>query len=212
MVSPADLHKPVAIADMQFMVAILSALEAARNLPAFRERLRSYAMNRLLSAALTLLAIVTWSSEGWSRTTRQACDVNRWVNEGLDNWKKQLARSTPKDPSPIVGTYDPKHAALLPTCANGPLTNRSKPETITDYFKSFLRDTPVVAFDKPIVGGVCGDAFASGLYSFKLNGGNGATLRARYTFVFHGPRTLIMQHHSSLEPRTPDQQCAAHQD
>jgi hypothetical protein len=212
MVSSADLHKPVAIAIVQFMVAIISAPRAAKNLPAFREKLWSYAMNRLLSAALALLAVATWSSEGWSRTTRQACDVHRWVNEGLDNWKKQLAKSTPKDPSPIVSTYDPRHAVLLPTCANGPLTNQSKPETITDYFKSFLKDTPVVAFDKPIVGGVCGDAFASGLYSFKLNGGSGPTLRARYTFVFHGPRALIMQHHSSLEPRTPDQQCAVHKD
>jgi hypothetical protein len=169
-------------------------------------------MNRVLSAALALLAVAAWSSEGWSRTAGHACDVNSWVNERLDNWKKQLARSTPKDPTPIVGTYDNRHAVLLPTCANGPLTNQSKPETITDYFKSFLKDTPVVEFDKPIVGGVCGNAFASGLYSFKLNGGSGPTLRARYTLVFQGRPALIMQHHSSLEPRTPDQQCAAHQD
>jgi hypothetical protein len=171
-------------------------------------------MNRLLSAALALLAVAAWSSEGWSRTTRHGCDVNGWVSERLENWKKQLTRSTPEDPTPIVGTYDLRHAVLLPTCANGPLTNRSKPETITDYFKGFLKDRPVVAFDKPIVGGVCGNAFASGLYSFKLNGGSGPTLRARYTFVFQGrvAEAPIMQHHSSLEPRTPDQHCAAHPD
>ena len=170
-------------------------------------------MNRLLSAVLALLVIVAWSSEGWSRTRTHACDVNDWVGERLDNWKQQLARSTPTDPAPIVGTYDPRHGVLLPTCANGPLTNESKPETITDYFKGFLKDTPVVEFDRPIVGGVCGNAFASGLYSFKLNGGSGPTLRARYTFVFQGSLrgARIMQHHSSLEPRTPDQQCAAHQ-
>jgi hypothetical protein len=153
---------------MQSMVAISSAPRVARNLPAFRERLGSYAMNRLLSVALPLLAVTTWPSEGWSRTTRHACDVHRWVIERLDNWKNQLARSTPRDPTPIVGTYDFRRAVLLPTCANGPLTNQSKPETITDYFKGFLKDAPVVEFDKPIVGGVCGDAFASGLYSFKL--------------------------------------------
>jgi hypothetical protein len=171
-------------------------------------------MNRLLSAALAVLAVAACSSEAWSRTARHGCDVNSWVNERLDNWKQQLARSTPADPAPIVGTYDRKHAVLLPTCANGPLTSQSKPETITDYFKSFLKDAPVVTFDKPIVGGVCGNAFASGLYSFKLNGGRGPTLRARYTYVFqgNGQRALIMQHHSSLEPRTPDQQCAAHPD
>jgi hypothetical protein len=169
-------------------------------------------MNRPLFAALAVLAVTACSSEGWSRTARHACDVNSWVDERLDNWKQQLARSTPQDPTPIVGTYDRKHAVLLPTCANGPLTNQSKPETITDYFKNFLKDRPVVTFDKPIVGGVCGNAFASGLYSFKLDGGRGPTLRARYTYVFQGDirRAPIMQHHSSLEPRTPDQQCAAH--
>jgi hypothetical protein len=169
-------------------------------------------MNRLLSAALAFLAVATWPSEGWSRTTRPACDVHRWVNDGLDNWKRQLARSTPNNPSPIVGTYDPGHAVLLPTCANGPLTNESKPETITDYFEHFLEDKPVVEFYQPIVGGVCGDAFASGLYTFKLNGGSGATLRARYTFVFQGQPARIMQHHSSLEPKTPDQKCAVRPD
>jgi hypothetical protein len=138
--------------------------------------------------------------------------VKSWVDERLDNWKQQLARSTPTDPSPIVETYDRKHAVLLPTCSNGPLTNQSTPETITDYFKSFLKDRPVVTFEKTIVGGVCGNAFASGIYSFKLDGGRGPTLRARFTYVFQGDvkRASIMQHHSSLEPRTPDQQCAAH--
>jgi hypothetical protein len=170
-------------------------------------------MNRLLSAALALLAVTACSSEGWSRTARHACDVRSWVDERLDNWKQQLARSTPADPSPIVGTYDRTHAVLLPTCANGPLTSRSTPETITDYFKSFLKDRPVVVkFEKLVVGGVCGNAFASGLYTFKLDGGSGPALRARFTYVFQGDirGAPIMQHHSSLEPRTPDQQCPAH--
>ncbi len=167
-------------------------------------------MPRLVSAAVALLAVAAWSPEGWSRTARPACDVNVWVSGRLDNWKTQLARSTPADPTPIVRTYDPRHAVLLPTCANGPLTNQSEPENITSYFKNFLKDRPVVTFDKPIVGGVCGNAFASGLYRFKLDGGSGATLRARYTYVFQGQLGLIMQHHSSLEPKTPDQQCAAH--
>src|SRR4051794_15665665 len=100
-------------------------------------------MNRLLSAALAVLAVAAWSSEGWSRTGRHRCDVDSWVNERLENWKQQLARSTPADPSPIVGTYDRQHAVLLPTCANGPLTNQSA-ETITDYFKGFLKNRPVV--------------------------------------------------------------------
>jgi hypothetical protein len=72
--------------------------------------------------------------------------------------EKALAGSTPQDPAPIVGTYDFRHAVLLPTRANGPLTNQSKPETIIDYFRGFLKDTPVVEFDKPIVGENYGDA------------------------------------------------------
>ena len=170
-------------------------------------------MNRLPCAALAVLAVTACSSEGWSRTARHACDVKSWVEERLDNWKQQLARSTPSNPSPIVGTYDRTHAVLLPTCANGPLTNQSTPETITDYFKSFLKDRPVVvAFEKLNVGGVCGNAFASGLYTFRLDGGHGPTLRARFTYVFQGDirGAPIMQHHSSLEPKTPDQQCATH--
>ena len=164
-------------------------------------------MNRLLSAALAVLAVTAWSSEGWSRTARPKCDVKSWVDERLNNWKQQLARSTPTDPSPIVGTYDRNRGVLLPTCANGPLT---KPETITEYFKKFLEDRPVVvAFEKVTVGGVCGNAFASGLYSFRLDGGSGATLQARFTYVFQGDvrAAPIMQHHSSLEPKTPGQQC-----
>ena len=168
-------------------------------------------MNRLLSAALAMLAVMAWSSEGWSRTRRQTCDVDAWAAERLSNWKTQLARSTPQDPSPIVGTYNPHAAVLLPTCANGPLTHHSK-ETITDYFKGFLKDAPAVDFGRPVVGGICGNAFASGLYTFTLNSGRGPTLRARYTYVIQGSgnQALIMQHHSSLEPKTPDQQCPAH--
>jgi len=170
-------------------------------------------MNRLLPAVLAVLAVTAWSSEGWARkTARHKCDVNSWVTERLDNWKQQLARSTPTDPSPIVGTYDRNRGVLLPTCANGPLTTS---ETITAYFKKFLEDRPVVdKFEKVSVGGVCGKAFASGLYTFRLDGGSGATLRARFTYVFQGDvhRAPIMQHHSSLEPRTQGQQCPAHPD
>src|SRR4051794_32288719 len=101
-----------------------------RNRPADREGLGSHVMNRLLSAALAVLAVTAWSSEGWARkTARHKCDVTSWVDERLDNWKQQLARSTPADPAPIVATYDRRHGVLLPTCANGPLTTH---ETITD--------------------------------------------------------------------------------
>jgi len=170
-------------------------------------------MNRLLPAALAVLAVAACSSEAWSRTTRHACNVTTWVDERLENWQRQLARSTPDNPAPIVGTYDRTHAVLLPTCANGPLTNHPDNPEITNYFKKFLEDRPVVTkFEKKKVGGVCGNAFVSGLYTFRLDGGQGATLQARFTYVFQGDvrDAPIMQHHSSLEPRTPDQKCPVH--
>jgi hypothetical protein len=166
-------------------------------------------MNRLLPAALAILAVTACSSEGWSRTARHARNVNTWVVERLDNWKQQLARSTPADPSPIVGSYDRTHAVLLPTCADGPL----RPDTITDYFKHFLERRPVVVeFKKLTVGGVCGNAFVSGVYDFRLDGGSGPTLQARFTYVFQGDihGAPIMQHHSSLAPDIPRQQCPDH--
>lgn len=130
-----------------------------------------------------------------------------------DNWKQQLAISTPADPSPIVGTYDRTRAVLLPTCADGPFKHDTIP-TITDYFKGFLEHRPVVdgEFKKLTVGGVCGNAFVSGVYDFRLDGGSGPTLQARFTYVFQGDihGALIMQHHSSLVPKTPAQECPAH--
>ena len=166
-------------------------------------------MNRLLSAALAVLTVTACSSEAWSRTARHKCDVNSWVNERLENWKQKLASSNPGNPGPIVGTYDRTHGTLLPTCANGPLTGDIE---ITKYFKDFLDLRPVVTeFKKTKVGGVCGNAFASGLYTFRLDGRQGATLQARFTYVFQGDvaNAPIMQHHSSLEPKTPGQQCPA---
>jgi hypothetical protein len=80
---------------------------------------------------------------------------------------------------------------------------------IKGYFDNFLKSKPVVegGFVHPIIGGDCSIGFASGLYTFKLNGGTPQEqlLRARYTYVFR--HELIMQHHSSLEPEPPGAAC-----
>ena len=161
--------------------------------------LRGYA-----GTAVILLAVLAWPSEGWSRAARRACDVRPIVRALLTNWTSKLAESTPQKPEPVVATYDPGRAVLLPTCANGPLIGQSQ---IKGYFEGFLKDQPRGTIDTQAanIGGDCDFGFASGLYTFKLNAGAGPELRARYTYVFHRTASgwLIAQHHSSLEPVPP---------
>jgi hypothetical protein len=145
------------------------------------------------SAALVLLA---FPSEGWSRKGRLQCQTDQ-VRRLVANWADALNKSSSTNPAPILTTYAPKGAVLLPTCANGPLTNE---EDIKKYFVDFLKKQPRVTVDpnKAAIGG-CDYTFASGLYEFALNGQpTPILLRARYTYVFHNGK--IMQHHSSVEP------------
>jgi hypothetical protein len=170
---------------------------------------------RYASTAAILLAVLAWPSDGWSRTARPACDVKPAVMAALTNWTRKLAESTPANPQPVVGTYEPVRAVLLPTCANGPLIGQSQ---IKGYFEGFLQGQPRAEIDTAAasISGDCDFGFASGLYSFKLNAGTGPQLLARYTFIFQRTPTgwLIAQHHSSLEPvpRTgvPVAGCAPH--
>ena len=148
------------------------------------------------AVALVLLAVLAWPSEGWSRGRLQVCEVHD-VQRLLDNWAKKLSESTVTNPEPVVGTYEPSGSVLLPTCANGPSIGHTD---IRKYFvEHFLANKPVVKkWERSTIGGDCTVAFASGLYTFSLNGGT--ELRARYTYIFrHG---LITQHHSSLEPES----------
>ena len=167
--------------------------------------LRGYAF-----AAVILLAVLAWPSEGWSRTTGRACNVDHVVKVLLRNWADTLERSwKDNNPNLIVDKYQAS-AVLLPTCANGPMIGRAQ---IKGYFENFLKDKPVVAeIGEPSVGGDCDIPFGPGVYTFKLDGGAGAQLRARYTYIFHrtGPASwLVTQHHSSLEP-VPASACAPH--
>jgi uncharacterized protein (TIGR02246 family) len=173
-------------------------------------------LHRYASAAMIVLAVVASPSAGWSRAAARACNVKPAVMAALTNWTNQLAQSTPQNPAPVVGTYAADGAVLLPTCANGPLIGRDQ---IKGYFEGFLKDRPRGEIDTPQarIGGDCEFAFASGLYTFKLNAGTGPELHARYTFIFHRRGTgpwLIAQHHSSLEPvprpGAPAAGCPAH--
>jgi len=160
-----------------------------------------------LLAALILLAILAWPSQGWSRTAGRACKVNVEVNKLLENWAKKLSQSTPGHPMLIVETYEPDKGVLLPTCSSKAAIGE---EQITEYFKDFLGYEPTVAFTTRYIGGDCTIAFASGTYTFTLANRNNEKLLARYTYVFEHKNAewLIAQHHSSLVPKLkPEQKC-----
>jgi hypothetical protein len=174
------------------------------------KRFDRIALRRSASATVFLLTVLAWPSEGWSKTTGRACNVTHVVKVLLRDWADTLERSwKDNNPNLIVDKYQ-ADAVLLPTCANGPMIGRTP---IKSYFEDFLKNKPVVTeIGAPTVGGDCNVPFGSGLYTFKLNDGEGEQLRARYTYIFHraGPESwLIMQHHSSLEP-IPASACAPH--
>src|SRR5258708_6092334 len=161
------------------------------------KRFHRIVLRRSISAAVILLAVLAWPSEGWSRTTGRACNVDHVVKVLLRNWADTLERSwKDNNPNLIVDKHQ-ADAVLLPTCANGPMIGRAQ---IKGYFDNFLKNKPVVAeIGEPTVGGDCNVPFGSGLYTFKLDGGTGAQLRARYTYIFHrtGPgSSLLTQPHS----------------
>lgn len=161
---------------------------------------------RYCACLFVLVTIAAWPSAGWSRTAKHACDVNTLVRRLLQNWADQLKESWSRnDPELIVKNYA-ENGVLLPTCSKGPLSGRP---AIRGYFEDdFLPLKPVATFDwnNAKIGGDCSHAFASGLYSFKLQAFNPAKdAQARYTYVF--TRALIAQHHSSLVPTKPPQEC-----
>ena len=93
------------------------------------------AVRRYTSAAVILLAVLAWPSDGWSRTTGRACNVTHVVKVLLRNWADTLERSwKDNNPNLIVDKYQ-AGAVLLPTCANGPLIGRAQ---IKGYFRKFL--------------------------------------------------------------------------
>jgi uncharacterized protein (TIGR02246 family) len=162
-----------------------------------RIRLRAYAI-----AAVTLVAVLAYASEGWARTPKPAgCQqMTEAVAKALfDEWNKTLQQT----PDAVVRTYTPD-AVLLPTFENGPLIGRTQ---IRGYFDHFLEQHPVGRIDtRAIIPAGCNMGVVAGLYTFTVNEG---TVRvdnpARYTFVYVyesvARRWLIAHHHSSAQPQ-----------
>lgn len=111
----------------------------------------------------------------------------------FDRWNASLATG---DPARVAANYAPD-AVLLPTVTNEP---RTTPADIRDYFVKFLKNKPEGTIDKRIIKIGCNVAQDVGTYTFRF--GDGATVKARYTYVYEyrDGQWLIAHHHSSAMP------------
>ena len=111
----------------------------------------------------------------------------------FNTWNDALATG---EPSQVTALYE-KEAILLPTVSNQVRHNHSE---IEDYFVNFLSKGPQGKIDESNVRIFDQLAINSGVYTFTFN--DGATVQARYTFVYrwNGDQWLITEHHSSQMP------------
>jgi uncharacterized protein (TIGR02246 family) len=153
-------------------------------------------------AAVTLLAVMAYASEAWSRTPKpvRCQQMTEALAKALfEEWNKALQQN----PDAVVRTYTPD-AVLLPTVENGPLIGSTQ---IRGYFVHFLEQHPFGRIDtRAIIPAGCNKGVVAGLYTFTVNEG---TVRvdkpARYTYVYTYKqdvgRWLIAHHHSSVQPQ-----------
>jgi uncharacterized protein (TIGR02246 family) len=160
-------------------------------------QLRGYAF-----AVVTLLAVLVYAPEAWSRVPKQATcpQMTEALAKALfEEWNKTLQQS----PEKVVLTYT-LDAVLLPTFENGPLIGRDK---IRGYFVHFLEQHPVGRIDsRAIIPAPCNIGVVAGLYTFTVDdGGRRVAKPARYTYVYvyeaGSRRWLIAHHHSSAQPQ-----------
>jgi uncharacterized protein (TIGR02246 family) len=118
--------------------------------------------------------------------------------QGLfERWNRALSSGSAET---VAGLYAPG-ALLLPTLS---ATNRSDPETIAEYFTTFLKRQPTGKVTSRQIRLGCNQATDAGNYRFELHQPDGH-LDARFTFVygFDGQEWRIVHHHSSLVPLKP---------
>lgn len=111
----------------------------------------------------------------------------------FDEWNSALKTG---DPKKVASLYE-GNGILLPTVSNQVRHNH---EEIEDYFVHFLAKGPQGKIDEANVRIFGQIAINSGIYTFSFN--DGATVQARYTFVYrwNGQRWMIIEHHSSQMP------------
>lgn len=146
--------------------------------------------------ALSMLAAAA-AAPAAART--ETCDAisEAEVARLFDRWNASLATLDPAR----VAANDARAAVLLPTVSNLP---RTTPALITDYFVTFLKQKPQGKIDERHVTIGCDVATDVGVYTFTLQGPDGAPrqVRARYSFVYvpEGGTWKILHHHSSAMP------------
>jgi len=153
-------------------------------------------------AAVTILAVLAYAPEAWSRAPKPAgCQrMTAPLAEALfAEWNKALQQN----PEAVVRTYT-LDAVLLPTFENGPLIGRTE---IRGYFDHFLEKHPVGRIDtRAIIPAGCNMGVVAGLYTFTVDKDKVRVDEpARYTYVYKQEGTrgrwLIAHHHSSAQPQ-----------
>ena len=165
------------------------------------------------SAAVILVSVLAWPTEGSSQTAKckPGPGVAAIVCQQIEDWGKALQASWRPgiQQYPVVDKYA-SDAILLPTCSDEPAIGRAD---IKKYFvEKFLPAEPrLTSLGTPTAGRAGNVIFGSGLYQFTLKDkqGKDVTVPARYTYMFRqaGRGYLIVQHHSSLEPKNPAAKC-----
>ena len=118
---------------------------------------------------------------------------NTEITALFDEWNSALQTG---DPKKVASLYE-GNGILLPTVSNKVRHNH---EEIEDYFVHFLAKGPQGKIDEANVRIFGQIAINSGIYTFSFS--DGATVQARYTFVYrwNGQRWMIIEHHSSQMP------------
>lgn len=106
-----------------------------------------------------------------------------------------------KDPDKVAGLFT-RDAVLLATVSNTP---RTTPESVRDYFVSFLKNSPQATIDSSRVKIDCGTASRVGTWTINMKDpatGAARTVKARYSFVYKydGGAWKIDHLHSSMMP------------
>lgn len=120
---------------------------------------------------------------------------NTEITSLFDAWNSALQTG---DPDQVTHLYE-TNGILLPTVSNKVRHNHAE---IRDYFVHFLTKGPSGVINESNVRTYGDTAINSGVYTFTLKNDGGATVQARFTFVYrwNGQEWKIIEHHSSQMP------------
>lgn len=154
--------------------------------------------------AMSFLGALLYGAVALGDTHTPPVITEQQVAQLFDRWNASLQTG---DPDKVVANYAP-NAILLPTVSNKVRHNQAERR---EYFEQFLKLKPKGTINERNIH-IYGDtAIDSGIYTFSLvKDGQPTEVKARYTFVYHkqGDQWLIVEHHSSALPESPEQEIA----